>query len=77
VRALRPAWEPWLLSTNAAALISPNGIKILIFDGLGPSGFIRPREYVLGNLQAGIELTAVVAVIIGIGVTLFNRRDVH
>jgi hypothetical protein len=77
VRALRPAWEPWLISSDAAALASPGGIKIFMYDGLGPNGFTQPREYVLGNLQAGIELTAVVCVIIGIGVALFTRRDVH
>ena len=76
VRALRPAWEPWLLSSDAAALVSPHGITIFLFDGLGPNGFTQPREYHLGNVQAGIELTAVVAVIIGLGVWLFNRRDV-
>lgn len=77
VRALRPAWEPWLLSSNAAALVNPHGITIYLYDGLGPNGFTRPREYVLGNLQPGIELTAVVVVVIGIGVWLFNRRDVQ
>ena len=76
VRALRPAWEPWLLSDDAAALLTPHGITIYLFDGLGRTGFTQPREYHLGNLQAGIELTAVVAVVIGIGVWLFNRRDV-
>jgi hypothetical protein len=77
VRSLRPAWEPWLLSNDAAALLSPHGITIYMYDGLGPNGFTQPREYHLGNLQAGIELAAVVCVIIGIGVALFNRRDVH
>jgi hypothetical protein len=77
VRALRPAWEPWLLSTNAGALVSPGGLKLYIFDAVGRNGFTEPRVYLLHNLQAGIELTAVVCVIIGIGVWLFNRRDVH
>jgi hypothetical protein len=76
VRALRPAWEPWLLSSNAGALVSPGGLKIYIFDAIGRNGFTEPRVYLLTNLQAGIELTVVVVVIIGIGVWLFNRRDV-
>ena len=76
VRALRPAWEPWLLSTNAGALISPGGLKIYIFDQAGRNGFTEPRVYLIHNLQAGIELAAVAAVIIGIGVWLFARRDV-
>jgi hypothetical protein len=77
VGALRPAWEPWLLSSNAAALVSSGGLKLFIFDRAGRNGFTEPRIYLLHNLQAGIELTAVVVVIIGIGVWLFNRRDVH
>jgi hypothetical protein len=77
VRALQPAWEPWLLSTNAAALVSPGGLRIAIYDAVGRNGFTEPRVYLVTNLQAGIELTAVVCVIIGIGVWLFNRRDVH
>jgi hypothetical protein len=77
IHILRPGWEPWLLSNNAAGLISPNGITLHIFDRLGPGGFDQPREYVIGNLQAGIVLGAITAVIIGIGVVLFNRRDVH
>lgn len=76
VRALRPAWEPWLLSTDAAALVSPGGLQVYIFDAIGRNGFTEPRIYHVTNLQAGIELTAVVAVVIGIGVWLFNRRDV-
>jgi hypothetical protein len=77
VRALRPAWEPWLLSSDTAGLLSPGGYKIYIFDRVGRNGFTEPRVYLVHNLQAGIELTAVVCVIIGIGVWLFNRRDVH
>ena len=57
--------------------VSPGGLKIYIFDAIGRNGFTEPRVYLLTNLQAGIELTAVVAVIIGIGVWLFNRRDVQ
>ena len=79
LRAFEPAWEPWLLSNNAAGLIVPGGLDIPDYDNLtvGPGGFAEPSIYVLGNLQAGILLTAVAAVIIGIGVFLFAKRDVH
>ena len=77
VRALRPAWQPWLLSTDAAALVAPGGLEIPIYDAAGPNGFTDSRIYLITNLQAGIELTAVVCVIIGIGIWLFARRDVH
>ena len=77
VRALRPAWEPWLLSTDAGALVSPGGLRVYIFDAIGRNGFTEPRVYQVTNLQAGIELTVVIAIVIGVGVWLFNRRDVH
>jgi hypothetical protein len=77
VRALQPAWQPWLLSTDAAALVTAGGVRIYIYDAVGPNGFTNPRTYLVTNLQAGVELAAVVAVVIAIGVWLFNRRDVH
>jgi hypothetical protein len=77
IRILRPAWEPFLLSNNAAGLISPGGITVFIYDNLGPTGYTEPRQYLIHNLQAGIVLGAVAAVIVGVGVLLFQRRDLH
>ena len=57
----------------------PGGLELPDYDNLtvGPEGFAEPSIYLLGNLQAGIFLTAVVAVIVGVGVVLFAKRDVH
>jgi hypothetical protein len=79
LRAFQPSWEPWLISTNAAGLIAPGGLEIPDYDTLvvGPQGFAEPAVYLVGNLQAGIFLTSVAAVIVGIGVYLFAKRDVH
>ncbi len=79
LRGFQPSWEPWLLSTNAAGLIVPGGLELPDYDNLtvGPEGFPEPSIYLLGNLQAGIFLAAVVAVIVGVGVFLFAKRDVH
>ena len=79
LRGFQPSWEPWLLSTNAAGLIVPGGLELPDYDNLtvGPEGFAEPSIYLLGNLQAGIFLGAVVAVIVGVGVVLFAKRDVH
>jgi hypothetical protein len=79
LRAFRPSWEPWLISTNAAGLLAPGGLEIPDFDNLTvtPEGLTEPSVYLLGNLQAGIFLAAVTAVIVGVGVVLFARRDVH
>ena len=76
VGAFRPTWAPWLLTSNAAALISPGGLRIPIFDGhFDANG--NPREVLLTNLHAGMYLAAVLAVVVGIGVVLFARRDVQ
>jgi hypothetical protein len=72
VRILRPTWQPWLLSNNAVALMNPGGLRIFINDGFGGG-----HEYLIHNLPAGIELGAVTAVLVGVGVLLFARRDLH
>jgi hypothetical protein len=71
VRVLRPTWQPWLLSNNAVALMYPRGLRIWIQDGA------QGHEYLIRNLPAGILLGAVTAVVGGVGVLLFARRDLH
>jgi len=74
IGALRPAWQPWLLTNNAAGLVIPDGRTLYIWER--PSQ-MEPTEYVVTNLQGGLVLTAVVAVVVGIGVVLFAKRDLH
>jgi hypothetical protein len=74
IRALRPAWEPWLLTNNAAGLVSPGGFTVYVFDG---QTFGEPEQYLITHLQGGLVLGGVVAVVIAIGVVLFARRDLH
>ena len=77
-RALRPTWQPWLLTNNAVALINPGGLRLFIDDGQpDQNGFVQGTEHVIGNLQGGILLAAVTAVLVGVGVVLFARRDLH
>lgn len=74
VRALRPDWQPWLLTNNATALVLPDGLTIYTaFDQV--TG--QPTEYLLGNLQAGVFMAVVTAVVLGVGIVLFSRRDLH
>ena len=73
VHGFLPTWAPWLLTRNAAALLEPGGIDIPVsYDWNG-----MPREVFVSNLQAGLWLTAVLAMVVGAGVVLFARRDVH
>lgn len=72
VRGLRPAWQEWLLSDNAAALMSDGGYRITLPSDSGPG-----RELVLSNLHGALVLGGVAAVVVGLGVVLFARRDLH
>jgi hypothetical protein len=71
VRVLRPAWQPWLLSNDAVALMNPGGLRIWIQDGA------QGHDHLIRNLPAGITLAFVTAVVIAIGAVLFARRDLH
>jgi hypothetical protein len=77
LRALRPHWEPWLLTSNALGLVQEGGYRIIYWnDGpIGPDG--QPPEYYLGPLQSGIYLSAVAVVLAAIGALLFAKRDLH
>jgi hypothetical protein len=74
VGAFRPTWHPWLLTQNAVGLVLPDGLPVYLYE---TPGQMEPTEYVVTNLQGGVLLTAVVAVVVGIGVALFARRDIH
>lgn len=78
VRAARPAWQEWLLSTNAAALVQDGGASFFVFgqvtDANGVVSFTE-REVVVSNLHGALVLTAVTALVVALGVLLFSRRD--
>ncbi|TFV56451.1 hypothetical protein E4P41_15740 [Geodermatophilus sp. DF01-2] len=78
---LRPAWQPWLLTSSAAGLLSPGGHIVFIFEEtIDPAtGSIvgETREVLVSNLQGGLVLGAVAVAAVVLGVVLFARRDVH
>lgn len=63
IRALRPAWQPWLLGDNAALFIVGDASS---FSDIGrsPAG-------------AGLLLATYAACLFVVAVALFRRRDVH
>jgi hypothetical protein len=75
----RPSWSPWMLGTNAVALVQQGGLTIPFWDQVDYSAdnLGQPVEYYLGNLQAGLFLTAVALGLVAIGTFLFSRRDIH
>jgi hypothetical protein len=78
VRAMRPGWQPWLLSNNALGLVQQGGYTITRYDGIPDvNGYVEPTEYYLGHLQSAVFLGAVAIVVVGIGALLFARRDLH
>ena len=79
VRFFRPRWDPFLLSTNALGLVQEGGHTIQILDEStrSPDGSFTLIEYYVGHLHASVLFTVVTLVVIGIGVALFARRDVH
>jgi len=80
VRALRPSWQPWLLTNDAAALVLPHGLTLSWPDnGLDAQG--NPTygsiDYLLTSGQSALWLAVVTVVVVGAGVVLFSRRDLH
>lgn len=80
VRAVRPAWEPWLLTGNAVGLVTPGGYTWYTYkDTFDDQGNLISEsiEHTLSNLHAGVFLTVVTLVVVGIGGLLFARRDLQ
>ncbi|MCY7365815.1 MAG: hypothetical protein LH469_10980, partial [Frankiaceae bacterium] len=81
VRGVRPAWQEWLLTDNAAALVLRGGNTIYVYDGatVDENGAFLDsgREIVLSNLHGGLVLAAAVAAVLAVGAVLFVRRDLH
>ena len=78
VRVLRPQWQQWLLTDNAAALLTKGGISIYLPQEASDGSFtIDPStdQLLISNLHGGLVLAAVTAVVVTLGVVLFARRD--
>lgn len=76
IRGLRPAWQPWLLTENALALVQQGGSTIYVYSDLPDRyGSSQPLEYYLGHLQSGTLLGVVTVVMLAVGAVLFARRD--
>ncbi|MCF6508206.1 hypothetical protein E9549_12430 [Blastococcus sp. MG754426] len=72
-------WDPmvdrWLVVSNSVALVAPGGFRV--FDHSESSSSGEPPSYLLTNLHGGLVVTAFAAVVVGAGVWLFVRRDLH
>jgi hypothetical protein len=78
VRGIRPMWQPWLVSNNAAALVEQGGTTLYLYgDQPDATGMVETTEYYLGHLQAGVYLGLVTLVVVAVGAVLFAKRDIH
>ena len=78
VRAARPAWQEWLLSTNAAALVQDGGTSFFVYGQVtDANGIVQftDRQVLVSNLHGGLVLTVVTLLVVALGVLLFARRD--
>jgi ABC-type transport system involved in multi-copper enzyme maturation permease subunit len=76
LRIFAPPSDRWLLSTNAVALVLPGGTRIYDYSAV-EAELGEPPSFLVTNLHGGLVVTAFVAVIVGVGVLLFTRRDLH
>ncbi len=72
VRGIHPAWQQWLLTDNAVALVQPGGFRLFLFGPRLPNG---QRELLLSNLHGGLVLGLVTLALVTLGVLAFSRRD--
>jgi hypothetical protein len=58
--------------------VQDGGVMLYIEDRTPDvNGMFEQTEYYLGHLQSGLFLGAVTLVVVGIGIVLFARRDLH
>jgi hypothetical protein len=78
VGGVRPGWQPWLLSTNAAALVLKGGITLAV-PGTSvdrQSGQVQDyHDVTVSNLHGGLVFGGVTLALLLVGAWLFRRRD--
>ena len=81
VRGFRPRWQEWLLTDNATGLILNGGHRIFIYSEqtIDEQGnFVdNVPQILISNVQGGLVLGIVTTIVVGSGVLLFKRRDLH
>ncbi|RBY93785.1 hypothetical protein DQ237_16565 [Blastococcus sp. TF02-8] len=68
--------DRWTLTTNAAALVLPGGMRVYDYSA-SYDGLSEPPSFLVTNLQGGLVVSAYAAVLVAVGVWLFARRDLH
>jgi ABC-type transport system involved in multi-copper enzyme maturation permease subunit len=76
VRIIRPTWQPYLITENAAALVQRGGLELFLGDPGGSSfSFEEAPRLLLSNQRAALTLALYCLVVLLAGAVLFRRRD--
>ena len=79
VRVVRPHWTDLLISSNVAALLSKDGFRYYEQGRtIDARGVLQPgHEVVLSHLHGATVMGVLTAAMVGLGIWLFQRRDLH
>lgn len=78
LRILKPSSQAWLATDNAAALLSPGGLRLILNESFVDNHGVyngSGRPLVLSNLHGGLVLGGATAALVLLSVVLFARRD--
>ena len=76
-RAVSPGLQPYMFTTSVEAWVSRGGIDVFgnpVYNQ--QQGFVAPELIHVSNLQGAITLVIYAAVVLGISLLLFRRRDI-
>lgn len=77
LRSISPSLQPYLLVTSIAAWATKGGVTVFGRDQFNQgSGFVQPQTIHVSNLHGGLTLLVYAAVVLGVSLVLFRRRDI-
>lgn len=76
VRALKPHWQPYLLTDNIVAWVQRRGLRIFFDHFDRRTGQYSPYSVHISNLRGAITILIYVGVVVAAAVATFRRRDI-
>ena len=77
LRAVSRSLQQFQITTNVAAWISPGGITVYGDNAFDPAqNAVMPKEIHISNLHGGVTLMIYAAVVLGVSLVMFRRRDI-
>jgi len=76
-RSISPALQPFQFTTNVGAWVSKGGIDVFGREIYDPQqGYVAPQLIHVSNSHGAVSLGIYAAVVLGISLLLFRRRDI-